>query len=523
MNKIYSDYFDEYIKLFPTFNDMLTIKKYDYLRKHYENDISPEHLKKQEALYTKYLKKTKGNDTISKTFKYILETNLGKISNNFHLIPLSASNDKLEYFLENAMGDSSYKFKNKQDYLFFMQRTKEFTIYINQAILNMKIGTEKGIVMPKISCRLLIKKIKYILENKKLDKIKKEKSNTLYHKFVKEELQNCINKLYNFLKRDYLNNCRDSIGLSDMPDGEKMYRFLVREMTTLKNLKYSDIHNYGLKEVIRLNKILEQIKKENGYEGKREDFEKKIFTKDFFYTDEKKLTKDFFDKQNEILDTFYKDKFDINIKNDYSVHIMKNGMDNNEYFSAYYIQPGLEDKDKGIVVLNINNKEIINKADLESLVIHEAIPGHHLQLSYLMKSRFPLFLKITSLPGYEEGWAMYCEDYGEYKDTMGYYGKIKQELIASMRLVIDTGIHYYGWSYQKCVQYYKKYLPSSNKLIKMNMDRYINDPAQGLSYKIGKRLFVKLKKNYKGSDKNFNQKIIALGPMPLDILKNIEI
>ena len=161
--------------------------------------------------------------------------------------------------------------------------------------------------------------------------------------------------------------------------------------------------------------------------------------------------------------------------------------------------------------------------------MHEANPGHHYQITYVNESvKIPLFLKCYPNDAYQEGWALYCENLGKYKTYESYYGKLVLEMIRALRLVVDTGIHYYGWSYTKTFNYYKKYSFDTDSKIHDQILRYIALPSQALSYKIGERIILDLKKHFKSdlntknnSSKEFHKKILEHGAIPLEILKEL--
>ena len=142
-----------------------------------------------------------------------------------------------------------------------------------------------------------------------------------------------------------------------------------------------------------------------------------------------------------------------------------------------------------------------------------------------MEYDIPLFLKSYNNEAYQEGWALYCESLGKYKTYESYYGKLILEMIRALRLVVDTGIHFYGWSYDKTFKFYKRFSFDTDDKIKQQLYRYIAIPSQALSYKIGEKVFKDLKKIYKqqhpgkGVSKDFHLKVLEHGPIPFEILK----
>ena len=126
---------------------------------------------------------------------------------------------------------------------------------------------------------------------------------------------------------------------------------------------------------------------------------------------------------------------------------------------AYYNPPNLKNSKQGTFYINTHKPEEINKYELYVLSLHEGIPGHHFQLSKHINSNIPDYLKL-GMNAYSEGWALYCENLGDYKDDFQYYYKLHYEILRSLRLIIDPGIHYFGWDYQKCSNLLKEYLPN---------------------------------------------------------------
>ena len=190
---------------------------------------------------------------------------------------------------------------------------------------------------------------------------------------------------------------------------------------------------------------------------------------------------------------------------------------------AYYMPGDLELKRQGKFYINGRSLKEMSKIEVEALTLHEVVAGHHYQISYSYESNLPLFIKSLSNDAYHEGWALYCESLGEYKTYESYYGKLVMEMIRSLRLVLDTGIHYYGWSFKKAFNYYKKYGFETDDQIKHALLRYIAIPSQALSYKMGEKFFLDCVKKIKSKDKikHFHKIILESGPIPLSILKSL--
>jgi len=195
----------------------------------------------------------------------------------------------------------------------------------------------------------------------------------------------------------------------------------------------------------------------------------------------------------------------------------------NKHMSAYYLLPDFKNERKGTFFINALDPSKVNKHELNVLSVHEGIPGHHYENLKHRANKYPLYNRITPYTAYSEGWALYCE--GLYETTNNYelFWQIIYNLQRSLRLIIDTGVHYYGWQFDKSFQYMKRYLPYSDDEIKNELYRYICDPGQALCYKIGELKMLELRekyfKSYKEDFKGFHKLIMDIGPVPLDRLE----
>ena len=526
MNKIYKSYFNEYIELFPSINDYLGLKEYSEFKRFFENSISPNHITYHIQFIKKYLKLLdiyKDNSINYKILRYNLLNTLDLYNYNLHLMPLNHTDSVISYFIELSSGNSIYKFSTKKDYIFFIEKSGYFVIYINQCIINMKDGINKKIVIPQRICKLLIEQIKEILKKKSYLKDKYPKDIPNYNTIIENNLVPILKKLLNFLVKEYYPKCNKKIGLSTIPYGKKIYQKLVDTYTTISNINIKDIHEYGINEVERIHSGMELIKNKLNFNGSLIQFNKSINNdKNNKFKNGKEVITTYKKMQNEIIENIYKSKFDINLSH---IYLIKEVPKFNRKFapSAYYMSGNIDGTRKGTFYINTGNLSEMNKMDVESLSLHEGIPGHHLQLTYLLDNNFPLFLKTMDFTAYEEGWALYCENLGEYKNPLSFYGKLNMEMLRAIRLVVDTGIHYYNWTFDKCFKYFKKYSSFLDEEIKSELHRYIAIPGQALAYKIGEKEFLKLRTKSKNNDKLFHNKVIKKGPLPLFLLKNIEI
>ena len=525
--KLYKSYFKEFIELFPTLQDNLQLKEYKYLQKHYENSLSIEHVENQKKLYNKYLilLKNKKLDHYGKVLKQTLEIYLDAFKTNLDLMPLEHMDNPIPFFCEDASGNLFYKFKTHQDYYDFLNKTREFKEYINSCIEKMREGIKKKITLPKILAEKLLEQIKGIKKTKpyKNNNVPKNlKFN--FNIEIEYHIDNMLKNLIFFLENEYIKNCRQTFGLSQLKDGKKMYKYLIKSYTSL-DIDPLEIHQYGLEEVTRIHKEMLIIKDKLGFKDNLDKFNEYLINrKDLKFKSGDEVLKTYRNELKKINNTVIKNQFKDKISHE--CLIVRVPKFNEDYAAgAYYIAGSVDGSRKGKYYMNLKKIDELTKMDVRSLTLHEANPGHHFQLTHMLDKDHPLFIKSTTLAetGYVEGWGLYCENLGEYESLESLYGKLNMEMARALRLVIDTGIHYFNWSIKKSLNFMKKYqFESENKLLD-HIFRYMAIPGQALTYKLGERIFLNLKKKYveKGNMniKDFHYKCLRFGNMPINLLE----
>jgi uncharacterized protein (DUF885 family) len=523
--KIYDDYFHETMLLNPSSNDSLNLSKYKYLKNRMENSFDKDHIEKNKKLHLKYLEKIKKKNKLNifdKTLIYSCENYLEYFKYNLELIPINHQENIITYILENAGGDFCYSYKIKKDYDDFLIKMENFESIVNCIIENMKIGIKKKVVLPKVLTEKLMEQLESCIKTKPY--YNKKITITLNYNYNKK-LDNIfvgpITNLIKFLKTVYLKNSSNKIGLCHLPNGINMYKYLVRSSLTIKNINIDKMHKFGLDEVKNIHKKMIDLKNKLKFKGSLPEFNK--------YLKNKKSLQ--FKNSNELL-TLYRNEIkkidetiipqyfnsNVNIKNKCLVEPVPKY---NEDFSAeaYYMHGDLENTRNGKFYINLKNIKDNSKIEIESLTLHEVNPGHHFQITYHNESNLPLFIKTFNNDCYCEGWALYCENLGTYTDLESFYGKLIMEMIRALRIVVDSGIHYYGWTYKKAFDYYKKYSFDSDPQIHNQILRYIAIPTQALTYKMGEKFIFDLGADFKGNVKDFHSKFLQYGPVPLFLLK----
>jgi uncharacterized protein (DUF885 family) len=333
----------------------------------------------------------------------------------------------------------------------------------------------------------------------------------------------------NFLKNEYLPASRVTSGIGSISYGPEYYKGLVKNWTTTE-MTPEEIHQLGLSEVKRISLEMEKVKNSVGFKGTLLEFFEEVRNK-------KELKP--FQKPEEVIANFEKiyTKIKPNVDKLFSLQpkskfeIRRTEAFREKTASAEY-NPGATDGSRpGIFYVPIPNVKEYNVYGDEDLFLHEAIPGHHFQISLQQENALlPDFRKFAWFGAYGEGWALYTESLGKelglYQDPYQYFGMLGNEMHRAVRLVVDTGMHYKGWSREQAIAYSLANEAESEASIIAEIERYMAIPGQALSYKIGQLKILELRKKAetkmgtKFDIKMFHQKVLESGVLPLALLEN---
>jgi len=508
------------IKLTPNVNDIYRFKQYKHLRQVIINIFTDEFKNKFIKLLKTYKKRILSKD-INKRTKYDIillddiKIYLDELSYDNDFIPFDPLNNFPLNMISDINGDGFYEFTDISSYKDYIKRLEKVPEICDSMIKMCQKGIKNKIVLPKKLAFVLLNQYQDFLKTP-LDQIITLKPPPKIKEFFFESINiylvNSIHKLVHFLQNDYICKCTDSISLSSIKNGKSLYNGLLKE-NTLNYMNPHRIHNLGLNEVKRIHSELKIYQK----------FYKKNSLKELFQMIEVK-DKDPIKSIHNILkklnDELLPELFGESLKKDDMPLVKRVPNESNIHF-AYYAKPSFDGKKKGTFFVNTNFKP--KKYELLTLCIHECLPGHHYQLlKHNQDKRIPIYIKDQNNTGYTEGWATYCENFVNPQSKKEYIFKLRYELHRALRLVIDTGIHYYQWSFKKSVDYMNKYLHYSQSHIESEILRYISDPGQGLAYKIGELTFLKLRdlylEKYPGKIIEYHKLIMDIGPCSLDRL-----
>lgn len=517
-------YFNKTLELYPSTASFIGDIGHD---NHIENTLSKTHHKHYIKLQYNFLKKVNKikNKTIDDIIlEWIIKDNIEGDKYDFDLIPLSSYENSIIDF--TYVNESIYTYDSLEDINNLLSRYKDFYQYIECCIEKMKEGVKKNITIPKIICKNMINNLNNFMKNKYYipkipDKFKKYSEYSSFIKFI-NKYEQLLYKLIDYISNDYYKYCRDTIGISELPNGKEMYKYLVKSNTSL-NITPEYIYEYGLKEVDRINKIMDILKVKFGYSKsmKLTEFYDNM-TKRYAFKSEKEILNAYREKKKYIKKNIIPIYFKKQIS-DYKIQKVPKKLEQTSA-AAYYSPGSYDGKRIGTFFINIRDIKENFLYEVTTLSLHECEPGHHYQFQYMHEMNIPKY-KIYSYSGdgFAEGWALYSESLSDYKNILDYFGNLTYELFRSIRLVVDTGIHYYGWTYEKAVNYMNDNLAFTLSSVESEIERYICEPGQALCYKIGAEKIKELRdlylKNNIGNIKDFHQVVLEDGIIPLTILE----
>ena len=434
-------------------------------------------------------------------------------------------------------------YESKQDYEDWLIRLSKYADNIANTKTNIEEGLEKGYTQPQLVTRQVILQIDNILNSEIVDnpylKIFLTADNSFFNKGEKEDLINRATLLIksqiipayvdlnNFLKNTYLPNSRSSIGLNGVPGGNKWYEYAARYHTTT-DLTPDEIHDIGLKEVLRIRKEMEQIITDLEWDGDFKSFLNYLRTSPRFYYDNPEDLLNAYLIMAKSIDPLLPKIFKVFPRAPYGVIPIP--AESAPYTTtAYYNSPAKGRP--GYFYANLYKPESRPKYEIPVLTVHEAVPGHHFQISIAQElENVPTFRKYQSFTAFVEGWGLYSEELGEfmnlYDDPYNKFGQLTYDMWRAIRLVVDTGMHYKNWSRQEAIDLFVENTAKSNLDIENEVDRYIAWPGQALAYKIGQLKMLELRNKAekelgdKYDIKDFHHELLKRGSLPLDILED---
>ncbi|NMF47912.1 DUF885 domain-containing protein [Pseudoalteromonas arctica] len=515
-------------------------------------EISKENRAKKAAFYKKYQQRLNFIDKAQLTGQSllsfeILERDLALKLEGMqfpdYLLPINQMAGAHNTFAGFGSGQSAQPFNTVEDYTAFISRSEGFVKWLASVERSMAQGIKLGITLPKpLAEKLQPQFAAHVVKNaedslfwgpiKKLPESfsaqQKQKITAQYRQLITQHLVPAYKSMSDFLANQYIPNSRESVGYSDLPNGKAWYEYQIKKNTTL-SLSADEIHDIGLSEVSRILSEMKKVKETVGFKGELSEFFDHLRDSDEFYYDTPEELIAAYENVKKKIDARLPLLFNIAPKAPYVVKAVE-AYRAQSAAGASYASPAPDGSRPGIFYINAYNLKAQPKFLLETLSIHEAAPGHHFQIALQQEIEgLPDFRKFGGYTVFAEGWALYAESLGKelglFTDPYMWYGRLSDEQLRAMRLVLDTGFHAKGWTRQQGIDYMLANSSMAKSDVIAEVERYIAWPGQALSYKLGQfkiqelRDFSKKELGNKFDIKAFHTQILIDGALPMPILE----
>lgn len=444
----------------------------------------------------------------------------------------------------NQLADG-LRFTTLSDYEDWIARLRAFPTYMDQTIALMREGIKLGMVHPRVIMNRIPEQIATQIVERASESLffkpfeqfpdsltqEQQRLSAEAKRAIEEHVVPSFRKFQKFFTEEYLPACYDGVGAWQMPRGKEMYAFRARLFTTTE-LTPQQIHELGQLEVRRIRAKMDEIIQRVEFKGSFEEFLHFLRTDpQFYYTSPQELLDGYLALSKRIDPTLLK-LFGRLPTIPYGVKPIPEAIAP-DTTTAYYRRPSADGSRAGTYFVNLYRPEVRPKYEMEALSLHEAVPGHHLQIALAMElGELPAFRRFTGYTAFIEGWGLYAESLGEelgfYEDPYSKFGQLTYEMWRAVRLVVDTGIHSKQWTRRQAIDFFKANAAKTEHDIINEIDRYIAWPGQALAYKIGElkiRELRSLAEEELGEQldiKAFHDVVLSSGALPLDILeKNV--
>ncbi len=547
INKLVDEYYEAYARFEPVWaTESGDGRFFDQLGL----SIAPKNRDAQFALYRGYLKRLgtiprerlNAHEQASYDIvKFELETALRLGAFPEHLLPMDQMFNMPAFIANYAGGEGAQPFATPKDYRNYLNRLDQMVVYIDQSIANMREGVKRGIVHPRQPIESLLPQLKQLQAASSeasifYSPIKKfpasfsdadKRSLTDAYRKTIDKLNPALDRLANYVEKDYLPKTRTTAGWNALPNGAEWYKARVAAMTTT-TLSPEQIHAIGLKEVARIQGEYGKIGPKMGYDGPAAGLPK--------WVSEQSKYKPFTSDQ-QVIEVFQKLDTEVRAKLPVLFTLMpKAPLEvrlepelTRETASDHYSAPAADGSRPGVFWSVVNDPTKYGRTGMVTLYLHEGQPGHHFHIALLQELGLPNFRKFGGNTAFTEGWALYAETLGKemglFDKPEDYFGHLNDEMLRAARLVVDTGMHTKGWSRDQGIKYFRDTLGYSELEARAQIERYMVMPGQALAYKIGSLKIMELRQRAQAAlgDKfslpKFHEVVLDEGTLPLAVLE----
>lgn len=477
---------------------------------------------------------------------YELDAELALAPFPAHLLPLDQFDNVPSTLANYASGAGSQPLATVAQYRAYLSRLRQLPVWLDQAVVNMREGIKQGIVQPKAISAAMLPQFQQ-LRSKQIESSvfytpvtnlpasfsdsDKAALTREFRQVIGQGIAPALDRLVAFIETDYLPASRASTGWSALPNGAAWYQALIAHRTNL-TLTPEAIHQIGSQEVARIEQQWAVLGPKLGYTGAPKGLPQWVEAQSKFKP---------FSSEREVLEVYRQLDGTIKAKLPaYFKQLPKSALEilpepalSRATASDHYTPAAADGSHPGVFWVVVNEPKDYGRAEMATLFLHEAQPGHHLHAGLLKELDLPDFRKFNTeymnSAAFTEGWALYAEtmgrEFGLYEDPLFYFGHLNDELLRAVRLVVDTGMHAKGWSREQAIGYMRDTLGVSEARATNQIQRYMVWPAQALSYKLGAMKILALREKARSAlgDKftlpDFHQVVLGQGTLPLPILE----
>jgi uncharacterized protein (DUF885 family) len=549
LHKLFEDYFERQLELNPLSATFIGDHRYD---DKFTNNISPEFIALSLEVDRKALadaqqlaaRQLPEADRLSvEIFMYNLRTSLEGEKFPGELVPINQFQSLPTLMPVLGSGSSAQPFATAADYDRFLARMRDYIVWSDQAIVNMRKGLAQNLTYPRVLMEKVLPQLQELIAADPQASLfytplknfpdavapaDRTRLQAAYRDAITKEINPAYQRLHDFIRDEYLKGARTQVGWSSVPNGRAWYAYLARNSTTT-DLTPDAIHELGLKEVARIRGEMEQVKAQVGFKGDLAAFFKFLQDDPRFYYDSgpaliqgfRDLKKNIDAKLPKLFKDFPKANYEVREVEPFRAQSAAGG---------FYQPPSADGSRPGIFYVNTYNLKAQPKFGMETLSLHEAAPGHHFQIAIQQElEELPRFRRFgNGYVAYDEGWALYAESIGKelgmFTDPYQYYGRLSDEMLRAMRLVIDTGLHTKNWTREQSIKYMLDNSSMAATDAEAEVERYIAIPGQALGYKVGQLRITELRKKAQAAlgsrfdVREFHSVVLRDGSLPLEVL-----
>lgn len=549
LDRLVEEYFDRQLERNPVYATFIGDHRFD---DELPNMLSPEFIAESHALEQEYLDAIRDIDRSALSHDDQLTWDVFKLEREWavegerfpdELMPISQFYSIPTFMAIMGSGQSAQPFRNVQDYENWLGRIDDFDVLMRQIETNLGEGIKRGVTLPKIIVERIIPQLDaHVVDDvtqsifwqpianmpEEIGDGERAALEERYREAISEQVVPAYRRLRDYLANEYLPAARDTVGLYALPNGRAWYDYRIKTNTTVA-LSADAIHDIGLAEVQRIRDEMEKVMREVGFKGTLAEWFEYVKNDDRFY----------FDNEEDLLEGYRAIEarmnkavpmlFDINPKAGFEVRPVE-AFRAASAAGASYQSPSPDGSRPGIFYVNTHNLKAQPKFGMETLFIHEAIPGHHFQNALQIElTDLPRFRRFGGFTAFGEGWALYAESLGKelgfFEDPMQWYGRLSDEMLRAMRLVVDTGLHAKGWTRERAIRFMQENSSMADSDIVAEVERYIVMPGQALAYKIGQFKISELRERAEEElgdrfdIREFHTQVLIDGELPLPVLE----